>query len=411
MPERTGYCPIKNGPCTIRIRVPIPIYCYVAIPFKEEWTDTRTTIINVLNKLGVKPWIADEEITPGRDILCKICERITNCRFAIVEITELNPNVMFEFGMILGRRKPVFILFNKSLSHRARERLPTDISALERIEYFNQEELARKLELGISNYLGRFPHIKNLIRDFKFTQAHHLVNDMFIQIRKQGTLYDFASSLEDICQEIWSLYERTQQENLLIEYIKFKIYISKTFIMVGDLEEALSCIHDVLNIMRTSAKNSFMVDFSKLDKNYCERITKLIQNNILFELPPSDIEVISYLSDLSLTSLTKFYSYLSYSGRKLPKKLIEQIGNYVQNMLFIATLPSPGEVDLTYRADVEYSVILYMGWLYAVKDAIHFDDESRELAHNYIKLFEKSLREYYKKLNNIFSASLEGKNT
>jgi len=52
-----------------------------------------------------------------------------------------------------------------------------------------------------------------------------------------------------------------------------------------------------------------------------------------------------------------------------------------------------------------------MGWLYAVKDAIHFDDESRELAHNYIKLFEKSLREYYKKLNNIFSASLEGKNT
>lgn len=136
IPTRGIYCPVRNLPCPIEptIRPSKPI-CFIAIPTGEEWKDTNRTVKEALEEKGVFPYVAVEDITAGRDILCKICERILGSTFGIVELTEKNINVMFEFGLILGRSKPVFILYNKKLAEKISPHIPTDIIALERIEY------------------------------------------------------------------------------------------------------------------------------------------------------------------------------------------------------------------------------------------------------------------------------------
>lgn len=147
------YCPIKNFHCSIKTIFSPEIRCFIAIPYREEMLDTRRTIADVLQKNNIRPYFADEDISSGRDILCKICENIMLADIGVIELTAVNNNVILEFGMILGRHKPVFLLFDKSRSESSQ--LPGDIIALERIEYKNQEVLKKKLEIGILQYLKK----------------------------------------------------------------------------------------------------------------------------------------------------------------------------------------------------------------------------------------------------------------
>ena len=43
---------------------------------------------------------------------CKICELIQSCAYGIADITERNPNVILELGMMLALGKPAVILQN-----------------------------------------------------------------------------------------------------------------------------------------------------------------------------------------------------------------------------------------------------------------------------------------------------------
>ena len=123
--------------------------------------DTRQTVKGILEENGVFPYVAEEEVTAGRDILCKICERILSSNFGVVELTERNPNVMFEFGFILASQKPVFVLYNRAIAEKIKARPPADISALERIEYYNQEELHERFSKGLKKYIDeQYPTVR-----------------------------------------------------------------------------------------------------------------------------------------------------------------------------------------------------------------------------------------------------------
>ena len=68
---------------------------------------------------------------------------------------------MLEFGLILGNQKPVFILYNKAIAEKTGVYLPADITALERIEYYNQRELKERFSTGLRSYLDTlYPTLK-----------------------------------------------------------------------------------------------------------------------------------------------------------------------------------------------------------------------------------------------------------
>lgn len=149
-------------PCPVEPKIkPTSPFCFIAIPSSREWVDSRETIKSVLNENDVFPYVADEDVTAGKDIFCKICEKILSSNFGVVELTEKNPNVMLEFGLLLGNQKPVFILHNKAIAKRVQAYLPADITALERIEYSNQRELKDMFSKGLGSYLERaYPKLR-----------------------------------------------------------------------------------------------------------------------------------------------------------------------------------------------------------------------------------------------------------
>ena len=76
--------------------------------------------------------------------MCKICQAIQKSKYVIINISALNPNVMFELGLAYGLGKEVFIIKDKSTV------VSTDLKGLEYTEYSHagelQQELRKKLK-------------------------------------------------------------------------------------------------------------------------------------------------------------------------------------------------------------------------------------------------------------------------
>ena len=86
MSVETRYCPVMDKPCPIESRIePSSPVCFIAIPHRKRWDDTMNTIRKVLETNNVFPYVAVDDVTAGRAILCKICEKIHSSTFGIIE--------------------------------------------------------------------------------------------------------------------------------------------------------------------------------------------------------------------------------------------------------------------------------------------------------------------------------------
>lgn len=100
-------------------------HAFLAIPFNDEWvSDPRRWIKNAL--LDYNVICKDTEDFPALgNILCKICSCVRQYPFGIFEITELNPNVIFELGMATGLNKTNFLLvFENKIPSNYRNNFP-----------------------------------------------------------------------------------------------------------------------------------------------------------------------------------------------------------------------------------------------------------------------------------------------
>jgi CheY-like chemotaxis protein len=100
----------------------------------------------VMESFNLKSWFADEDKKTG-DISCKICGTLQSCRFAIMDISGLNPNVCIEVGLAYGYGKHVILLKNKQT------RAPSYLAGIEYVEYTSTESLKGKLPSYIESAL------------------------------------------------------------------------------------------------------------------------------------------------------------------------------------------------------------------------------------------------------------------
>jgi HSP90 family molecular chaperone len=122
------------------------IRCFVICPFQGAFRDVINVCKQVCTPLGIYAETAEEPDT--RDILTKVCLKIHECDFAIVDVSESRPNVLFELGLLLARRKPAIILRNMDTAEKLDIPVPADIIQIERIDYLNtSEDLTDKLNL------------------------------------------------------------------------------------------------------------------------------------------------------------------------------------------------------------------------------------------------------------------------
>jgi len=237
--------------------------------------DTRETVVEILKKYNINPYLADEDVTAGRDILCKICEKITYSDFGIIELTAVNPNVMLEFGLILGRRKPVFILFNKGLPSTS-QYIPVDIIALDRIEYANQPMLATKFERGIQQYTRRLDRkqkelvsmmelAKGTARDKDYMSADKLLEVIFERMQvEKGNNGRFIDLLKDILAE-------AKEDRVFIHYA---LALARASAFQKNLKDSMIYANAVLDRTALDGKSALEKMDELIDKKLTQELLR-----------------------------------------------------------------------------------------------------------------------------------------
>jgi hypothetical protein len=88
--------------------------CFVAfpstLPSKGDAIEAAVTELNDGAVVKVTSWTS--LAVSGRPIIGTICEQIQSSDLLIADITNLNPNVLFELGYAITQRKRLWLIFN-----------------------------------------------------------------------------------------------------------------------------------------------------------------------------------------------------------------------------------------------------------------------------------------------------------
>jgi hypothetical protein len=130
---------------------------FVLMPFTEELTEIYQTVVKPTvekKEFGLVCKRADD-IKSNRAIIQDIWKSICEARIVIADMSNLNPNVMYELGIAHTIGKETVLLYQKT---KQELRFPFDLSHIRRIEYENTMPGAKALEselcVTLSNVLA-----------------------------------------------------------------------------------------------------------------------------------------------------------------------------------------------------------------------------------------------------------------
>lgn len=139
-----------------------PKTVFMAMKYKSDATvndynGALRRAVDALGKMGGNIDIRAYPIMTGRgksiDLINDIYNKIEECAVFIADITEANPNVMFELGLARSKKKPIILVRD----HKATVEVPSDIRNDSYYEFIGMENLEKLFithikEILISDY-------------------------------------------------------------------------------------------------------------------------------------------------------------------------------------------------------------------------------------------------------------------
>lgn len=122
---------------------------FMAVPFSEAYAEFYDDYIEApVHDAGLEPIRVDRLPVSAkrRSIIDRIEEGIARSRFVIADLTNMNPNVVYEIGLAVGISKPVLVLCESK--HFEKQEIPFDFSGYPLIEYSPYRANGLKLELA-----------------------------------------------------------------------------------------------------------------------------------------------------------------------------------------------------------------------------------------------------------------------
>ena len=135
-------CPLVGTPCMKPITIQEKTFFLAEAEEPDYDKKHRSKAINEAIADGYKIRSALEE--KGINAFnCKICEMIQTCAYGIADITQRNPNVLLELGMMIALGKPTIILLKKEQDKELK--LFSDLKAIEVIPFEEYLDIIEQL--------------------------------------------------------------------------------------------------------------------------------------------------------------------------------------------------------------------------------------------------------------------------
>jgi tetratricopeptide (TPR) repeat protein len=125
-------CPLVGAPCSKPILIEEKTFFLAEAEEPEDVRKRRIKAISeaIADKFKIRSALDEKGIN---SFTCKICEMIQICAYGIADITDDNPNVLFELGVMIALGKPTIIL--KRRGQEMRLNLPSDLNAIEIVPF------------------------------------------------------------------------------------------------------------------------------------------------------------------------------------------------------------------------------------------------------------------------------------
>lgn len=259
------------------------ILCFIISPLGSDDSETRrkadglinSVIKTVLKELNITALPPHEIDTPG-SITSQVIQHLLEDELVIANLTELNPNVMYELAVRHAKRLPVICLAEKGTI------LPFDISTERTIFYDNDMAGVEILKPKLLNC------IKEAIKDKDpDNPIYRVVKD---SIMRKVTAPDDAQSymftkLDEISSQLSKLRQQTESVSIRTERPDFKtqlnFIISKTdnFTDTKDLSKYISSLGIKVPIVFTTvSKDLWNVRIDKISREIAEYLIFNLQS-------------------------------------------------------------------------------------------------------------------------------------
>jgi hypothetical protein len=155
---------------------------FLLTPFSPDYSDIYEAIRTASNKAGYVVARFDDVSGVGR-ITSAILREITDASLIIADVSNRNPNVLYELGIAMALNKPTIIIARKG------EEFPFDITETRAIIY-DRSRINETLVKPLHNLLGQVNSEELIIKEIKeFSKHNAKLKTVFVSYSHVDVLY------------------------------------------------------------------------------------------------------------------------------------------------------------------------------------------------------------------------------
>jgi len=240
---------------------------------ETHWKDVLKLLHRSIESAGFDPVNVWESSTGDR-ISERIIGNIFDLEIAIVDISDLNPNVMFELGLRLSSKKPTIVVCNTGGI------IPFDIRDFEIIFYPSDLNI-----LGMEDFFSKLDkRLKEKYGSFKSGKYLAFLSSVVVDVASPQTrevgLSDLLLSRIDDLNRKFSAFENKSLQNDQAPRVRPRAIIKRDFVYVDIPEEkadefieksnALYDVDDITEIAKINGKRELKIQISSSDLRQSE---------------------------------------------------------------------------------------------------------------------------------------------
>ena len=197
-------CPLVGTPCMKPITIQEKTFFLAEAEEPEYDKKHRSKAINeaIADEYKIRSALEEKGINAFN---CKICEMIQTCAYGIADITQRNPNVLLELGMMIALGKPTIILLKKEQDKELE--LFSDLKAIEVIPFEEYLDIIEQLR----EVVGTLPPAVSPLSPIEDLEKIQPQFAKEIRGMEANIVKEFKKSIEDAKLDTISLREEKKE--------------------------------------------------------------------------------------------------------------------------------------------------------------------------------------------------------